>query len=149
MGTFIPRKRKDGSTGYTALITLKRDGKIAHREARTFDRKQAANAWMVTRETELRKPGGLERKEDPHLSVVIDKYITGSKKQIGRTKAQVLRTIKNYPIAEMRCSEITSAAGDVTLNGPKPSTGRLRKSRRVRSRSPQNKSGRKRGSPAA
>jgi integrase len=109
MGTLIPRKRKDGSTGYTALITLKRDGKIAHREAKTFDRKQAANAWMVTRETELRKPGGLERREDPHLAAVIDKYITESKKRIGRTKAQVLRTIKNYPISEMRCSEITSA----------------------------------------
>jgi integrase len=109
MGTLIPRKRKDGSTGYTALITLKRDGKIAHREAKTFDRKQAANAWMVTRETDLRKPGGLERKEDPTLAVVIDRYIDESKKKIGRTKAQVLRTIKNYPIAEMRCSEITSA----------------------------------------
>jgi integrase len=109
MGTLIPRKRKDGSTGYTALITLKRDGKIAHREAKTFDRKQAANAWMVTRETDLRKPGGLERKEDPNLAAVIDRYINESKKKIGRTKAQVLRTIKNYPIAEMRCSEITSA----------------------------------------
>jgi integrase len=109
MGTLIPRKRKDGSTGYTALITLKRDGKITHREAKTFDRRQAANAWMVTREIELRKPGGLERKEDPLLADVIDKYIAESKNQIGRTKVQVLRTIKYYPIAELRCSEITSA----------------------------------------
>jgi hypothetical protein len=42
MGHIVPRKRKDGSIGYTAQIVLKRDGKVAHREAQTFDRKQAA-----------------------------------------------------------------------------------------------------------
>jgi hypothetical protein len=59
MGTLIPRKRKDGSIGYTALIAFKRDGKIARRKPKTFDRKQAANAWMVPRKIELRKPGGV------------------------------------------------------------------------------------------
>lgn len=67
MGTILPRKRKDGTTGFTALITLKQNGKIAHREAKTFDRHQAANAWMERRETELRQPGGLDRREDPKL----------------------------------------------------------------------------------
>jgi hypothetical protein len=109
MGALISRKRKDGSTGYTALITLKQGGKIAHREAKTFDRRQAANAWMERRESELRKPGGLDRKEDPKLVDVIEKYIAESKREIGRTKSQVLRTIKTYDIADMRCSEITSA----------------------------------------
>jgi integrase len=109
MGTILPRKRKDGTTGFTALITLKQNGKIAHREAKTFDRRQAANAWMERRETELRQPGGLDRREDPKLGAVIDKYITESKREIGRTKSQVLRTIKSYDIADMRCSEITSA----------------------------------------
>jgi integrase len=108
MGTLIPRQRKDGTTGYTALITLKKGGKIAHREAKTFDRRQAANAWMERRETELRKPGGLDRREDPTLGLVIDKYISESQREIGRTKAQVLRTVKTYDIAEMQCSEIAS-----------------------------------------
>lgn len=109
MGTLLPRKRKDGSTGYTALITLKRGGKIIHREAKTFDRKQAASAWMENREKDLKKPGGLERRDDPELAVVIDRYISEMRKQIGRTKEQVLRTIKNYPIAELKCSEIGSS----------------------------------------
>ncbi len=52
MGTILSRKRKDGTTGFTALITLKQNGKIAHREARTFDRRQAANTWMERREIE-------------------------------------------------------------------------------------------------
>ena len=47
--------------------------------------------------------------DDPALAEVIDRYIDESKRAIGRTKAQVLRTIKGYDIADMRCSEITSA----------------------------------------
>lgn len=112
MGHIVPRKRKDGSVGYTAQIVLKRDGKVVHREARTFDRKQAANAWMVHREQELEKPGAIERARqagnDPKLADVIDRYVDESEKAIGRTKAQVLRKIKTYDIAQLKCSEITS-----------------------------------------
>jgi integrase len=108
MGTIIARKRRDGSTGYMAQIVLKRKGAIVHREAQTFDRKQAAKAWLARRETELAEPRALERPEDPTLAAVIDRYIEESKRKIGRTKAQVLRTIKDYDIANMRCSKITS-----------------------------------------
>ena len=109
MGTIVERKRQDGSSYYTGQIVIKSKGK-AHREARSFDRKQAATAWMVRREEELRKPGGLERAgKDPKLADVIARYLQESEKKIGRTKAQVLRTIMRYDIAEMRCSEITSA----------------------------------------
>jgi len=113
MGHVAPRKRQDGSTGYTAQIVIKKDGAIAHREAKTFDRKQAANAWMVRREAELGKPGAIERakqaENDPRLSDVIDRYIAESERAIGRTKAQVLRSIKGYDLARLRCSQITSA----------------------------------------
>lgn len=109
MGTILTRKRKDGSKGFTALIRVKRDGAIIHTESKTFDRRQAAAAWMERREAELARPGGLERKDDPKLAVVIDRYVDESLKEIGRTKAQVLRSIKQYEIAEMRCSQIASA----------------------------------------
>jgi integrase len=111
MGTIIPRKRKDGSTGYNAQLVMKRNGKIVHRETRTFDRKQAASAWLEKREKELAKPGGIERTKvaDPTLSLVIDRYTLESIKEIGRTKAQVLRAIKTYDLASKPCSEITSA----------------------------------------
>jgi hypothetical protein len=113
MGHVVARKRRDGSTGYTAQIVLKKDGKVTHREAQTFDRRQAANAWMARREDELTKPGAIDRARqstnDPKLRDVIDRYIAESKKEIGKTKAQVLRSIKDYDIAELRCSQITSA----------------------------------------
>ena len=65
MGTIIARKRKDGSTGYLAQVLKKQGGRIVHREAKTFHRKQAAVAWLAKRETELAEPGGIERARAP------------------------------------------------------------------------------------
>ena len=113
MGHIAPRKRSDGTTSYTAQVVIKKGNKVTHREARTFDRRQAARAWMDRREEDLSKPGAIERERqresDPKLGDVIDRYIAESKREIGKTKAQVLRTIKNFDIAERRCSAITSA----------------------------------------
>jgi integrase len=111
MGTIIPRKRKDGSTGYTAQILLKREGKIVHREAKTFDRKQAASAWLDKREGELAKPGALERARVPQATLgdAIDRQIAESLKAMGKTKAQVLRTLKTFDIASMACEDVGSA----------------------------------------
>lgn len=108
MGTIVPRTRKDGTTGHSAQIVIKRDAKIVHRESKTFDRRQAARAWMARRETELEQPGALDRPDDPKLRDVIDRYIAESKNEIGRTKKQVLETIKGYDIAEIPCSKIAS-----------------------------------------
>jgi integrase len=108
MGSIIERTRKDGSKAFIAQIVIKKGGAVVHREAQTFDRKQAANAWTVKREAELKSPGGLERKEDPNLSVVIDRYIAESKNAVLGTKAQVLKTIKNSDLGETKCTQITS-----------------------------------------
>ncbi|MEP9374100.1 tyrosine-type recombinase/integrase [Mesorhizobium sp. KR1-2] len=111
MGTITQRKRKNGSFGYLAQIVIKRDGEIAHRENKTFDRSQAAAAWLEKREKELAKPGALEQLKagDPPLSAVIDRYIRESERELGKTKAQVLRSIKSFSIADKRCSQIGSA----------------------------------------
>jgi integrase len=106
--TIIPRKRGDGTTVYRAQIVKKENGKVVWREGDTFERRAAAQAWLDLRETELRKPGALQRVDDPPLREVIDRYINESEKQIGRTKAQVLRTLKTLAIADLRCSKVTS-----------------------------------------
>src|SRR5674476_392398 len=86
MGTVIARRRKDGTTSYLAQITIKRKGEIAHREAQTFERKQAAKAWLARRETELAEPGALERPDNPTLLVAIDRYIADAERPLGSTK---------------------------------------------------------------
>lgn len=53
MGTITPRRRADGSTGYTAQIRLKRDGKVVHSEAETFSTRALAKEWLSRRELAL------------------------------------------------------------------------------------------------
>lgn len=108
MGSIIERTRRDGSKAFTAQIVIKKDGVTVHREAQTFDRKQAANAWTVKREAELKSPGGLEHTEDPPLAAVVDRYIAESKNLVLGTKAQVLKTIKSSELGDIKCSDITS-----------------------------------------
>jgi integrase len=109
MGTITKRKRSDGTTGYTAQIRINKGGK-KYTEAQTFDRRPAAVAWLNKRETELGKPGALERPQvdNPTLGETIDRYIAESNKKIGRTKSQVLKAIKGHDIASLHCSQVGS-----------------------------------------
>jgi len=53
MGTITARRRKDGSTGYTAQIRIKRDGQLVHSESETFSTKALAKEWLTRREAAL------------------------------------------------------------------------------------------------
>lgn len=110
MGTIVARKRKDKTTAYMAKIVIRREGKVVHRETQTFDRRPVAAAWIARREGELAEPGALDHRagQDAILADAIDKYVR-SHTDIGRTKAQVLRTLKDHDIASKACSDITSA----------------------------------------
>lgn len=109
MGTITERRRKDGTSAYLAQIVIKRGGKIVHRENQTHPSHKKAAAWIARREDELAMPGALDDPENPTLADVIDKYVATSRRDIGRTKAQVLRSLKQYSIAGQRCNTITSA----------------------------------------
>lgn len=107
-----PRRRADGTTGYTAQIRIKKKGAVVHSESQTFDREQAAKLWRAIRLSELAKPGALEKVKikDPPLAEVIDQYERETKREPGRTKKQVLKTIRESAIGKRRCSEATSQA---------------------------------------
>jgi integrase len=129
MGTIVARKRNNGSTGYTAQILRKKKGAIILREAQTFDRRQAAVAWLNRRETELSEPGAIDRAKVPEKSLAdaIDRYSAESRKVIGRTKAQVLASIKHHDIANLDCGEIRSQhivdfANELLAGGRQPAT---------------------------
>lgn len=128
MGTINARKRSDGTVGYTAQIIRKKGGAILLREAKTFDREREAKAWIRFREAELDRPGALDAlNASKHtLADAIDRYIK-EKSEMGRTKAQVLVSIKDYKIADMDCAAIRSAhivefAGELLSGGRQPST---------------------------
>ncbi|QFT69580.1 site-specific tyrosine recombinase XerC [Labrenzia sp. THAF35] len=111
MGTITARKGKNGKR-YTAQIRIKRDGKIVHTESLTRGVRKDVSDWMKRRELELAQPGALDalkkKPEDKTLADAIDQYLESHKKGIGRTKNQVLRTTKEYPLADKLCQEITS-----------------------------------------
>jgi integrase len=116
MGTIVSRKRKDGTLGHTAQIRHKEGGRLVYTESKTFDRKPAAQQWIKNREAEL-QTNGYGRVEDPPLREVIDTYNADKLRPHGKTKDQVLRTIQNMPIGDMRCSEISSQELVKTIKG--------------------------------
>jgi len=128
MGSIRERRRADGSIGYTAQIILKRKGQDTYREALTFDRRGAATAWLKVREAELKEPGGIERAKNKGVTLadVILRYTRESVRDIGRTKAQVLNSIKAYDIAgkaagDIRSDDIVAFARDLAKDR-KPQT---------------------------
>lgn len=60
MGTISKRRLKDGKVVYTAQVRVMRDGKKASASA-SFERRQAAKAWLKRKEVEIGKPGGFDR----------------------------------------------------------------------------------------
>lgn len=110
MGNIAERVLKDGSTSYTAQVRIKRGGQIVFSKAETFSRRTAAVTWMKNKEAELRQPGALERalQADPTLADVIDTYLKDTRKAFGKTKRQVLNTIKQSDLGRMRCTQIDS-----------------------------------------
>jgi hypothetical protein len=76
IATIRVRKRADESVRYTAQIRIKRDGIQVYQETRSFVRKQAAQAWIRKRESELDQPGAIERLSRTGVSVkdMIDRY---------------------------------------------------------------------------
>lgn len=107
MGTIVERHLRSGRKSYCAQIVRKEKGQ-KHRESETFSTRAAAQAWIDRREGVLRQPGALKRVDDPPLKDVIDRYIDDLQDAPGRTKAQVLRTIKTYDIAGKRGSQLKS-----------------------------------------
>jgi len=53
MGTITNRRRRDGATGYTAQLPLRREGQLVHSESETFRTKALAKEWITRREADL------------------------------------------------------------------------------------------------
>jgi integrase len=112
MGTITARKRKDNSTAYTAQIRINRDGKTVYQESQTFDRKQAAQAWIKRRETELAQPGAIERANRKGVTIkkMIEQYLDEYEKirPLGKTKNATLNAIKDTWLGELDDAALSS-----------------------------------------
>jgi hypothetical protein len=112
MGHILQRKRSDGSTAFTAQIRKKEQGVTVYNITQTFNDRAKAKAWMSKVETDLKSGTRLPqlKEEKKTLLMVIDQYIEDLGDDIGKTKRQVLRTIKSMSIAQQVCDDIDASA---------------------------------------
>jgi len=112
MGTITSRKKKDGSVRYTAQIRIMRNGVRVYQESQTFDRKQAAKAWISKRESELAEPGALERAARPGAALrqMIEQYLEQFERvrPLGKTKRATLRAIADSWLGDVMDADLTS-----------------------------------------
>ena len=112
MGTITVRKRKDGSTGYTAQIRIMQKGVTVYQESQTFDRKATAQAWIKRVETEMSVPGAIEKANRSGVTVkeMIDRYLLEYEKlrPLGKTKRATLKAIGETWLGKLEDREITS-----------------------------------------
>jgi integrase len=112
MATIRARKRTDGSISYTAQIRLFRDGAQVYQESQTFARKQAAQAWVRKRETELDQPGAIERanRQGATVKEMIDRYLVEMEKvrPLGKTKLATLKAISESYLGKLNDQDINS-----------------------------------------
>lgn len=112
MATIRAREKADGSKSYTAQIRIKKNGVQVYTESQTFARKQAAQAWVKRRETELAEPGAIERmsRKQELLGDIIKRYLGeyGKARPLGKTKEATLLAIARSYLGELADSEITS-----------------------------------------
>ena len=107
MGTIVERRTKRlGQLHSTDRVEAKR--RLHPSGSADLDRKQAAYAWLENKEKALKAPGGLAPREDPPLGNVITRYLDETEGPIGKTKAQVLKKIKESELASVPCSLVTS-----------------------------------------
>lgn len=112
MGTITQRKRKDGSSGFTAQIRITKEGKVVYQESQTFDRKATAQAWIRKREAELYEPGAVEKANRKGVTVkqMIDRYLVEYEKlrPLGKTKRATLKAIGESWLGEVEDQQLTS-----------------------------------------
>ena len=112
MGTITVRKRRDGSTGYTAQIRIMQKGVTVYQESQTFDRKATAQAWIKRVETEMSVPGAIEKANRSGVTVkeMIERYLLEYEKlrPLGKTKRATLKAIGETWLGKLEDREITS-----------------------------------------
>lgn len=112
MATFTKRTKKNGFIVHKAEIRIKQDGKLVHRESKTFRELPDAKRWAALRESELYSPGGLQRAVTSKVLVkqLIEWYIEEYRniQNFGRSKLAELKVLKSYDFTKIPVSSLRS-----------------------------------------
>lgn len=112
MATISKRKKADGSIVYDARITFKDNGKLMHRESKTFSQKPMAQAWAKRREKEVEEQlaftGSVTQKMTWAEAARHHLAYLESQDKLKRTKRTTIEFLLKKPIASAQLSEINS-----------------------------------------
>jgi integrase len=111
MATITKYTTKAGKSRYKADIRIRKEGKIIHRESKSFERKRLAEEWARIREVQLQEHGELDKLKFKSITVadLISRYIIQFEPEdgFGRTKAFDLKKLQNFPLSELPAVSLT------------------------------------------
>ncbi|WP_127111644.1 tyrosine-type recombinase/integrase [Shimia sediminis] len=105
MGTIVERNTKSGIK-HRAQVIKKKDGKVVYRNSATFSRKTAATAWIKRIEAAYDKGTLTSDRERTTVGELIDRVVEKHHKDMGKTKTQVLKTIKHFEVADFEVASL-------------------------------------------
>ncbi|WP_170358650.1 tyrosine-type recombinase/integrase [Ruegeria arenilitoris] len=117
MGTIVERKNKSGGK-YRAQVIKKDKGKIVLSKSATFARRSTAAAWIKRIEREFKAGTFINNQSHTSVGELIDRVVKLNRKDMGKTKCQVLDTIKrfdvaNYDVTSLRTADLVEFATEV------------------------------------
>ncbi len=135
MATIRPRRRRDGKLSYQAEVRIKRNGRVIHRESRTFDRRRLATEWAMRLEGQLSNPDAVQERKQLALTGPLHKILLKYRKEVseirpmGRSKSAHIKflektSLANIDVVDIKSSDLIehvrarrkSGAGPATVN---------------------------------
>lgn len=122
------RTLANGEPRFKATVTVKKNGSIIHREAKTFKRKELARTWGKNKTSELEE-FGVNQYKTCSIGELLDKFM-GDRNlwdNTGRTKQYVIKMLRdcdiaNVPSEQLKTSDLIEHCKNRKAGGTKPQT---------------------------
>ena len=115
MATIRTRRRQNGSLAYLAEVRIKKDGRLVHRESKTFDKRRAATEWAAKLEKYLNKPNGVPHRQHQVLIGSLRRILAKYRKEVsevrpmGRSKTAHIKFLENSELASFDVRDIKTS----------------------------------------
>ncbi len=115
MATIRTRRRQNGSLAYLAEVRIKKDGRLFHRESKTFDKRRAATEWAARLEKDLNKPNGVPHRQHQALVDSLRRILAKYRKEVsevrpmGRSKTAHIKFLENSELASFDVRDIKTS----------------------------------------
>lgn len=105
MASIQKRIKANGEVVFKASIVIKKEGRVVHRESKTFPRQKLAKDWGIRREVELQENTVYKKTEELPLRKVIERYQTEFPSD--GTKNSEINALLKKPIAKINVHTLT------------------------------------------